>query len=335
MRLLLYGHDACREHDAGPWHPEQPHRLDAVVAGIMAAGVEVIEREAPRASLDALHLVHRPSYVSGIEKLCASGGGPLDPDTSASEGSWEAALRAAGSGPAAAAALAAGEGDAAFLVVRPPGHHATRDQSMGFCLFNNIGVTAAHLAADGARVAIVDWDIHHGNATQDMFYERGDVLYVSTHEFPFYPGSGWIDEDGNGDGAGHNINIPLPAGTAGDVFDEAWERVVLPVLDLYRPDWILVSAGFDGHEADPLANCRLHESDYGRMAHRLAERAPGRLIFFLEGGYDPTALAASAEAVVRGVAGEFPDLLEVESPRRAFHMLDVAAAQAGRAWDLL
>ena len=335
MRLLLYGHEACREHHAGRWHPEQPHRLDAVAKGVRASGVEVIAREAPRAPLESLHLVHRPSYVSGVREFCATGGGPLDPDTSVSEGSWEAAIRAAGAGLAAVEALRTGEGEAAFLATRPPGHHATRDQSMGFCIFNNIGIAAAHLAATGDRVAIVDWDIHHGNATQEMFYGRSDVLYISTHEFPFYPGTGWIDEEGTDDGAGYNINIPLPAGSAGDVFEEAWERVVVPVLGVYQADWILVSAGFDGHAADPLANCRLHENDYGRMSHRLAALAPGRLVFFLEGGYDPEAIAVSVEMVVRGAAGEFPDLSGDESPRRSFHMLDVAAAQAGRAWDLL
>jgi len=334
MRLLLYGHEACREHDAGRWHPEQPHRLDAVIKGVAASGVEVVERDAPPAPLEALHLVHRPSYVSGIREFCAAGGGPLDPDTSVSAGSWEAAVRAAGAGLAAVEALRAGEGDAAFLAIRPPGHHATWDQSMGFCIFNNVGVVAAHLTAAGDRVAIVDWDIHHGNATQDMFYARRDVLYISTHEFPFYPGSGWIDEEGRDEGVGHNINIPLPAGSAGDVFEEAWERMVIPVLGAYQADWILVSAGFDGHAGDPLANCRLHENDYGRMAHRLAVLAPGRLVFFLEGGYEPEAIAASVEAAVRGAAGEFPDLSGDESPRRAFHMLDVATAQAGRAWDL-
>ena len=234
----------------------------------------------PEAPLEAIYALHRPSYVARVRDFCLAGGGSLDPDTVVSSGSWGAALRAAGAGLAAVEALERGEGDAAFLAVRPPGHHATRDRAMGFCLFNNIAITADALAQRGNRVAIVDWDVHHGNATQDMFYDRRDVLYISTHEFPFYPGSGWIDEAGKGDGEGWNINIPVPAGTAGDAYEEAWNSILLPVLRAMQPDWVLVSAGFDGHADDPLANIRLREPDFGRMGHRLARshpRPPGLL----------------------------------------------------------
>jgi len=243
-------------------------------------------------------------------------------------------LRAAGAGLAATEALEAGEGDAAFLAVRPPGHHATPSRPMGFCLFNNIGVTAASLVQRGQKVAIVDWDVHHGNASQDMFYLRRDVLYISTHEFPFYPGTGWIDEAGKGEGEGFNINIPLPAGTAGDVYEEAWVRIVLPVLQEMQPDWILVSAGFDGHADDPLANVNLREPDYGRMACRLSRLASGRLVFFLEGGYELEAISASVAATLDGVGGEFPDLTGAESPPRARHMVQVALSQAAQHWDI-
>jgi acetoin utilization deacetylase AcuC-like enzyme len=334
VRLLLYTHPACREHDTGGWHPERPARLEAVLAGAHRSSQEVIDREAPEAPIEALEAVHRPSYVARIREFCLAGGGSLDPDTVVSVGSWQAALRAAGAGLAAVDALDAGEGDAAFLAVRPPGHHATRDRAMGFCLFNNIGITAEALTRRGKRVAIVDWDVHHGNATQEMFYDRGDVVYVSTHEFPFYPGTGWIDESGKGEGEGCNINIPVPAGTAGDAYEEAWVRIVMPVLQEMSPDWVLVSAGFDGHAEDPLANVRLWEADYGRMAHRLAGVASGRLVFFLEGGYDLEAISASVAATVDGVGGEFPDLTGDESPPRAFHMIQVAAAQTGKHWDV-
>ena len=334
VRLLLYTHPACREHDTGGWHPERPARLEAAIAGARRSAQEVVEREAPAASVEALGTVHRPSYVTHIRDFCLAGGGSLDPDTVVSVGSWDAALRAAGAGLAAVDALEAGEGDAAFLAVRPPGHHATRDRAMGFCLFNNIAITAEALTRRGQRVAIVDWDVHHGNATQEMFYERGDVVYLSTHEFPFYPGTGWIDEAGKGEGEGSNINIPVPAGTAGDAYEEAWARIVMPVLRAVAPDWVLVSAGFDGHADDPLANVRLREPDYARMAHRLAGIALGRLVFFLEGGYDLEAIAASVAASLDGAGGEFPELTGDQSPPRAFHMIEVAQAQAARHWDV-
>jgi acetoin utilization deacetylase AcuC-like enzyme len=334
VRLLLYTHPACREHDTGGWHPERPARLEAALEGARRGAQEVVEVEAPQAPVEALETLHRPSYVARVRDFCLAGGGSLDPDTVVSPGSWDAALRAAGAGLAAMEALERGEGDAAFLAVRPPGHHATRDRAMGFCLFNNIAITADALTRRGNRVAIVDWDVHHGNATQDMFYDRRDVLYISTHEFPFYPGSGWIDEAGKGEGEGWNINIPVPAGTAGDAYEEAWNSIVSPVLRAMRPDWVLVSAGFDGHADDPLANVRLREPDFGRMGYRLAQITPGRLILFLEGGYDLSAISGSVEAALKGVGGEFPDLTGDESPPRAFHMVKVAASQVEKHWTL-
>ena len=179
VRLLLYTHPACREHDTGGWHPERPARLEAALEGARRGADEVVECEAPQASVEALETMHRPSYIARVRDFCLAGGGSLDPDTVVSSGSWDAALRAAGAGLAAMEALERGEGDAAFLAVRPPGHHATRDRAMGFCLFNNIAITADALARRGNKVAIVDWDVHHGNATQDMFYDRRDVLYIS------------------------------------------------------------------------------------------------------------------------------------------------------------
>jgi acetoin utilization deacetylase AcuC-like enzyme len=335
VRCGLYTHEACWQHDTGVWHPEQPERLDAVVRGARQSGVDLVEREAPRVSIESLETIHRASYITQIDKFCAAGGGSLDPDTVASPGSWEAALRSAGAGLAAIDDLDAGVADAAFLAVRPPGHHATRDQAMGFCLFNNIAVAAEHLARRGEKVAIVDWDVHHGNSTQEMFYERSDVLYLSMHEFPFYPGTGWIDESGSGEGSGFNINLPFPAGTGGDAYEEAWDRVVMPVLGAMKPDWVLVSAGYDGHMDDPLAHMQLQDSDYGRMAYRLGQVAAGRVVLFLEGGYSMEGMSASVAATLRGLAGEFPDLESETSPARAFHMLEVAAAQVGRFWDTL
>lgn len=334
MRLLLYTHPACWEHDTGGWHPERAARLDAAIEGAHRSSLEVVEREAPEAPIEALCAVHGAGHVARIRDFVAAGGGQLDADTVVSPGSWKAALRAAGAGLAAVEALEQGEADTAFLVVRPPGHHAMPNRAMGFCLFNNVGVVAARLAEKGNRVAIVDWDVHHGNATQDMFYARRDVLYVSTHQFPFYPGTGWIDEAGKGEGEGFNVNVPIPAGTAGDAYEEAFGRIIVPVLEEMRPDWILVSAGFDGHADDPMANVNLREPDYGRMAGRLAKIAPERIIFFLEGGYELDAISTSVTAALDGLAGDFPGLTGDESPPRAQHMVQVALDQAAKHWDL-
>ncbi len=335
MRLLVYGHEACLKHDPGRWHPERSARLPAAVDGTRNAGVDVDERDAPEATIDDLTTVHIPPYVRGIRDFCRAGGGPLDPDTIVSADSWEASLHAAGAGIAAVDALRDGEGEAAFLAVRPPGHHAEPDRAMGFCVFNNIGIAAEHAARAGDRVAIVDWDVHHGNATQVFFYDRPDVLYVSMHEYPFYPGSGWLDEVGSGAGDGYTLNLPFPAGTAGDVYESAWERLVLPVLKSFDPDWIMVSAGYDAHADDQLADLRLREADYGRMAYRITEIVgQGRVLFTLEGGYDLNAITNSVAATIRGVDGEFPDLTGDESPRRAFHMLELAANHHAKTWEI-
>lgn len=335
MRLLLYGHEACSRHDPGPWHPERPARLQAAIDGVRASGALVEERVAPAAAVEDVETVHVPAYVRGIREYCEAGGGPLDPDTIVSPDSWEAALRAAGSGIAAVDALRDGAADAAFLAVRPPGHHAEPDRAMGFCVFNNIGIAAEHATRAGDRVAIVDWDVHHGNATQVFFYDRPDVLYVSMHEYPFYPGSGWMDETGSGAGAGSTVNLPFPAGTAGDVYESAWQWVVMPVLGAFSPDWIMVSAGYDAHVDDPLADLRLRESDYARMAGRLTEVVGwGRLVFFLEGGYDLRALTNSVAATVRGVAGEVADPAGEVSPRRSHQMLESAVEHHTRVWGL-
>jgi acetoin utilization deacetylase AcuC-like enzyme len=285
MRVLLYHHDVFAKHDTGPWHPERPDRLIAAVDGVVGSGLDVIRREPERAPLDVIGAIHDDAYIRRIESFCRSGGGALDADTVVSEESWDAALRSAGAGLDAVEALRAGEAGCAYLAVRPPGHHARRSQAMGFCLFNNIAVTAASLAAVGERVAIVDWDVHHRNGTQETIYDSANVVYLSLHEFPFYPGTGWLDEDGDQQGSGHIINLPFPGRTGGDVYAEAFERVILPVMREFDPHWVLVSCGFDAHRDDPLADQMLVTADYGRMATAVASVAPAsRTIFFLEGG---------------------------------------------------
>ena len=292
-------------HDTGSMHPERPARLRAATAGVEGAGVEVVAVTAVPLTAEELAVAHEPEYVDAIRRFCASGGGHLDPDTLASTGSWEAALAAAGAGPTAVSHLAAGFDGAAFVSVRPPGHHALSNRAMGFCLFNNVAVTAARLRDGGERVAIVDWDVHHGNGTQRIFYSDPDVLYISMHQAAFYPFEGDIDEIGEGAGLGTTLNIPFPAFTAGDVYLPAFDDLVVPALRAFAPDWVLVSAGFDAHARDPLAELRLVESDYAYLAAALREISdPGRLVLFLEGGYHLPAIRDSVAAVVRSLCGE-------------------------------
>ena len=289
-------------HDTGPLHPERPARLRAANQGVEDSGVIVEPLEAePIAQLD-LGSVHTLDYVDAIRRFCASGGGDLDADTPASEGSWEAALSAAGAGPTAVRRMAAGFDGPALVTVRPPGHHALADRAMGFCLFNNIAVTADLLRRSGSRVAILDWDVHHGNGTQAMFYDDPNVLYISIHQYPFYPHEGAADEVGVGDGVGTTINVPLPAFTAGDVYREAFDDLAMKAMIAFKPDWLLISAGFDGHAHDPLAELRLVEADYAHMAGKLAAVVPAnRQIAFLEGGYHLPAIRDSVAAVVRAM----------------------------------
>jgi acetoin utilization deacetylase AcuC-like enzyme len=305
--VLLFTHDRMLEHDTGSWHPERPSRLGAVLRGVEAAGLgEGVARTAPRhATKDELLRVHRPELVDALERFCAEGGGELDADTTVVAASWDAALLAAGAGLSAVEALDRGEAAAAFCAVRPPGHHATPRRPMGFCLLNNVAVTAATLAGRGERVLVVDWDAHHGNGTQDAFYDDGRVLFISMHQYPFYPGTGDLTETGRGDGEGATINLPFPAGTPGDTYRAAIEEVVVPAAERFDPTWVLVSAGFDGHRDDPLTNLGLSAGDYVDLTARVVGLAPpGRRIAFLEGGYDLDALARSAAGCVGALLGE-------------------------------
>ncbi len=304
MRVLSVSHPACALHDAGWGHPERPARLEAALLGVERAPVETIPVEAPLAAREGLELVHDPSYIDRIERLCAMGGGRLDPDTRAGEASWEAALRAAGAGPEAVRRLQAGEAEAAFLAVRPPGHHARSALAMGFCLFNNAAVTAALLAGRGNRVAIADWDVHHGNGTEETFAAHPGVFYISLHQFPYYPGTGGEADMEDYPSPSTTLNLPLPAGAAGDLYRRACDELLLPALRRFGPDWMLVSAGYDAHAADPLAQLRLLASDYAYLSAALRETVPpGRTIFFLEGGYDAEAITASVSATLAGAAG--------------------------------
>ncbi len=305
MPVALFTHPACLAHDTGPGHPERPDRLRTVLRALEKAEFSALLREAaPRATREQLVRVHRPDHVDAILGIQPGEGElvPLDADTMMSAGSGEAALRAAGGAIAGVDAVQEGWAGAAFVAVRPPGHHAEPNCAMGFCLFNNAAVAAMHARVRWGirRVAVLDFDVHHGNGTQAMFAAEPDLFYGSSHQQPCYPGTGHVHERGV---AGNIVNAPLPPGADGTMFRHAWENTILPALEQFAPELLIVSAGFDGHRLDPLAELRLETTDFAWLTGRLGGLADrhcgGRIVSVLEGGYDLPALAASASAHVR------------------------------------
>ncbi len=305
MTTALFTHTACLDHLTPPGHPESPERLRAVLAALAGADfAALIRAEAPRAEGEGLALVHPRHFIRKVlESVPERGLSSIDGDTTLSPGSGEAALRAAGAVIAAVDAVMTGEAKTAFAAVRPPGHHAEPGAAMGFCVFNNVAVGALHARSHGIRrIAVVDFDVHHGNGTQAAFEADADLFFASTHQWPLYPGTGLPQERGV---AGNIVNVPLPPRSGSDEFRDAFESLVLPALDRFAPDLVMISAGFDAHEADPLADLRLTERDYAWATTRLcevaAEHARGRVVSTLEGGYDLEALAASAAAHVKAL----------------------------------
>ncbi|MEP6634043.1 MAG: histone deacetylase family protein [Luteimonas sp.] len=302
--MPVYTHPACLLHDTGPGHAERPERLSTVLAALRAAPLDLDWREAPRATRGQLLAAHSESLVATVLETSFGERAParimLDPDTALSPESSEAALRAAGAAVAAVDAVMSGEHQTAFCAVRPPGHHATADTAMGFCLFNSVAVAAAHaLAKHGlTRVSVIDFDVHHGNGTQAIFESDARVQYLSSHQMPLYPDTGFADERG----IGNIFNAPLPPGAGGTAFRDVWTAGLLPAIDAFKPQLLLVSAGFDAHWRDPLAQLQLEAEDFAWITRELltlaGRHSQGRLVSMLEGGYNLQALGECSVAHV-------------------------------------
>jgi acetoin utilization deacetylase AcuC-like enzyme len=299
-------------HDPGAGHPESPARLRAILDDLARSPVPGTAVEAPRPATDAeIDAVHAPAYRAALERL-AGRHARLDPDTAMSEGSWEAARLAAGAAVGAVEAVWSGRVQNAFALVRPPGHHAEQARAMGFCLLNNAAIAAEAARRAGAeRVLVLDWDVHHGNGTQDIFEARADVLYMSAHQYPFYPGTGAAEEVGIGAGQGFTVNCPLPGGQGDADYGVVFHDLFLPAARAFAPDIVIVSAGFDAHARDPLASMHVTERGFAAMCSTLAELAAsacaGKLVLLLEGGYDLAALAGSVRACLEVLDGRRED----------------------------
>ena len=338
MSVALLYDPTCVEHDPGHGHPESPDRLKSIwteLTGRPVAGTEALSP--PRSTPEELGRVHDAGYVREILEL-AGLSGSLDGDTAISPRSIDAALLAAGAAAEGVRRVLDGRSQGAFALVRPPGHHAEATRAMGFCLFNNVAVAAAEAHARGIkRVLCVDWDVHHGNGTQHAFYGRNDLLFVSTHQWPLYPGTGAAEETGAGEGAGYTVNVPLPPGCGDADYAAVFAEALLPVAEQYRPELILVSAGFDAHQLDPLGGMRITDEGFATLCGAVKEVAdrhcPGRLVLTLEGGYDLGALARSVRNCVEVMAGATAPPLQPKAVRARQALRRVLEVQKPR-WRL-
>ena len=336
---LYFSDPACLEHDPRvhmPEHPDTPERLEAIERQLDAVdwlGWE--RREAPPADESLLELIHGARHVERIRELSLAGGGAIDPDTFVGEPSYRAALHAAGGACAMTRALMGGEAKVGFCGVRPSGHHAEPDRAMGFCLFNNVAI-AAELAIrelGARRVFIFDWDVHHGNGTAETFRRRADVLFASIHQAGIYPGTGSLSDVGSDAGEGYTINLPVPAGSEEELWLSLLEHIALPVAEAFKPDLVLVSAGFDAHRADPLAGCRLQAGSFAEMARHvrgLAAALGVPLGAVLEGGYEPVALAECVRETFAALVSDEP----AQSAAPESLLTSRAAAHVAHYWPL-
>jgi len=292
-RIGIVYDEAFLSHDTGPWHPETPERLNVIMETAYSVNIEYETIKPREASADELMLVHDPTYVEAILNLDPRGTVMLDPDTAFSPGTKTAALKAVGAVLESVDKILEGKIDRSFCAIRPPGHHAEPGKAMGFCIFNNIAVGAAYAVREKklSKVAIIDWDVHHGNGTQKAFYASDAVLYISIHQYPHYPGTGTENETGTGKGKGFNLNVPMAPGSGDDDYRRAFEDKIIPALNDFKPELLFISAGFDAHRDDPLAGIDLSTEFYGEMTAILREMAEkysaGRIISVLEGGYNP------------------------------------------------
>jgi len=303
-RVGLVSHPAFLEHDMGSHHPESPERLRAILSQLESTGImSKLTRVDPRkAEKKWIKRIHAPAYVQRIDdKTPSSGYASIDPDTLMSPGSLEAAYLAAGGAMAAVDAIMDNQVDQVFCAVRPPGHHAEANRAMGFCLFNNVAIAARYIQERHGlqRVLIIDWDVHHGNGTQHAFEEDPSIIFFSTHQYPHYPGTGAENERGQGKGEGTTINVPMYSGQGDEVYREVFQKVLVPAADAFKPEFVLISAGFDAHEDDPLASMAITTKGYGELTRIVSDIANihchGRIVACLEGGYNLQALAASVE----------------------------------------
>jgi acetoin utilization deacetylase AcuC-like enzyme len=340
MRTALVLDRRYEAHDPGPGHPESPARIRAIREVLDVYRRDDLVALDPRpATADELALNHDPEHIARVAATAGRPFSTFDADTSASARSFETAVLAAGGYLELLATIMRGDAENGFAFVRPPGHHAESDRAMGFCLFNNVAIGAQYLRRRHGigRVLIVDWDVHHGNGTQHSFYSDPDVLYVSTHQYPFYPGTGRASDVGAGEGAGRTLNVPLSAGCGDDEYVDAFTSLIEPIAAQFRPEFVLVSAGFDAHRRDPLAAMTVTEEGFRAMTRVLmriaATHAQGRLAAILEGGYDLRALQSCVTTVIDELAGRSTaDALATPQPRSG--ILDATVAAQRAYWDI-